>query len=231
MTLETGEEAITPSPVERLLGVQVHQDLGFSEHLVGGRTSLVSSLTPRINALKRISHVASFKTRLAVCSAMVVSKILYVLPLCGGAPQYMLEAVQRKFNEAMRVVTRRRWAVLGRRLTSTEELLRQCNYLSVNQMVYYHSVALVHKVLVHQAPAHLHQIICRALSSGVTHRYPTSTAGTRVVAPARLAAANSSWRWRAAAQYAALPEQLREEANLGIFLTTLRQHTIRNVAI
>ena len=131
-----------------------------------------------------------------MCSAMVVSRILYVLPLCGGAPEYMLAAVQRKMNEAMRVVTRRRWAVLGRRLTSNAELLRQCNYLSVKQMVYYHSVALVHKVVVHQAPVHLYLIIRRALASGVRHQYPTSTAGTRVVAPARLAAANSSWRWR-----------------------------------
>ena len=108
---------------------------------------------------------------------MVVSKILYVLPLCGGAPEYMLAAVQRKMNEAMRVVTRRRWAVLGRRLTSNAELLRQCNYLSVKQMVYYHSVALVHKVVVHQAPVHLYLIIRRALASGVRHQYGRHSGG------------------------------------------------------
>ncbi len=67
--------------------------------------------------------------------------------------------------------TRRRWVVPGRRLTSTTELLKQCNYLSVQQMVHYHSVALVHKVLVHQAPVHLYHIVSRALASGVRHLY------------------------------------------------------------
>ena len=121
--------------------------------------------------------------------------------------------------------------MLGRRLTSTTELLRQCNYLSVKQMVYYHSVAMVHKVMVNKAPVHLYHILSRALASGVRHQYPTSTAGTRVVAPARLAAANSSWRWRAAAQYAALPEGLRREESMHLFLTRLRQHTMDHVAI
>ena len=232
VTLETGGGVtITPTPAERLLGVNVQQDLGFGEQLVGGRNSLTSSLTQRISALKRISNIASFKTRLSVCTALVISKILYVLPLYGGAPEFMMTAVQQKMNEAMRIVTRRRWEVPGRRLTSTAELLRQCNYLSVRQMVHFHSVALVHKVLVHQAPVHLYTIIRRALASGVRHQYPTSTAGTRVVAPARLAAANSSWRWRAAAQYAALPEGLRGEESMHLFLTRLRQHTMDHVAI
>ena len=229
--LETGVETITPSPVERLLGLQVHQDLGFGQHLVEGRNSLLCSLDTRIKALKSISKVASFKTRLNVCSALVVSSILYMLPVYGGAPEYMLTALQKRLNEAMRVVTRRRWEVLGRHLTSTAELLRQCRYLSIRQMVYFHSVGLVHKVLVNEAPVHLHQILCRAMNSGVRHEYATRAAGTRTVAPARLAAANNSWRWRAAAQYAALPEGLREEESLQKFLPALRRHTVTNIPI
>ena len=233
VTLQTGTETISPSPVERLLGVQVHQDLGFGQHLVEGRNSLLCGLTRRISALKSISKVANFKTRLNVCSALVVSSILYMLPLYGGAPDYMLAALQKKLNQAMRVVTRRRWEVVGRRLTTTADLLRHCGYLSIRQMAYYHSVNLAHKVLVLQAPAHLHQILRRALSSGVEHQYETraAAAGTRTVAPARLAAANSSWRWRAAAQYAALPEGMRREESMKTFQAALRRHTLMNVAI
>ena len=166
-----------------------------------------------------------------MCSALVISKILYILPLYGGAPEYMLTALQRKMNEAMRTVTRRKWGVLGQRLTSTRELLRQCNYLSVKQMIYYHSVAAVHKLLVQCAPEYLHQVVSGALTSGVRHRYPTRTADTRLVAPAKLAVANSSFRWRASTQYAALPEDLRMEKSLKVFLTRLREHTHRRIAI
>ena len=230
--LETGVETITPSPVERLLGMVVHQDLGFGMHLVVGKDSLMSSLSKRITALKKIGKVASFKTRLSVCTSLIVSKILYMLPVYGGAPAYMITALQGKLSEAMRVVTRRRWEVPGRRLTSTAELLSHCGYLSVRQMTYYFSVAAAHKVLVHQAPVHLHQVLSRALASGhQQHQYETRTAGRREVTPARLAAANSSWRWRAAAQYAALPAELREEGSLPRFLAGLRGHTVRTVAI
>ena len=111
------------------------------------------------------------------------------------------------------------------------ELLKHCNYLSIRQMVVYYSVVLVHKVLVQKAPVHLHQILRHALHSGVQHQYETRTAGMRQVAPARLAAANTSWRWRAAAQYAALPVELREEGSLQMFMSGLRKHVIAKVAI
>ena len=68
-----------------------------------------------------------------------------MLPLYGGAPEYMLKALQGKMNEAMRTVTRRKWYVVGQRLAST----RECNYLGVRQMIYYHSVAAIHKLLAH----------------------------------------------------------------------------------
>ena len=143
----------------------------------------------------------------------------------------MLVTLQRSLTEAMRVVTRRRWEVVGRRLTSTAELLRQCGYLSVRQMVFYHSVAEVHKVVVHQAPECLHQVVRGALASGVHHPYPTRTAGTRQVAPARLEVANSSWRWLACREYAGLPEELRAESSLTRFLAGLKEHTRRHIDI
>ena len=87
----------------------------------GAKDSILSSLTLRISVLKTVSSISSFKTRLSVCSSLVVSKILCRLSLYVGAPEYMLTGLQ--LNEAMRVVTRRRWEVVGRRLTTTATLL------------------------------------------------------------------------------------------------------------
>ena len=231
VTLDTGSEVISPSPAEELLGVTVHQDLGFGAFLLTGKHSVLSSLTARISALKKISRISSFKTRLSVCSSLVVSKLLYMLPLYAGAPAYMLRGLELKLAEAMRIVTRKRWEVPGRRLTPTAELLRQCGYLSVHQMAYYHSVASVHKVLVHQAPVYLHQVLTRSLASGVHHRYPTRAAGQQQVAPARLAVADTSFRWRAAREYADLPAGLRTETSLPRFLAGLRTHTIQHIRV
>ena len=67
VSLNTGSEVIFPTTEEFLLGVQVHQDLGFATNIFNGRSSVVSSLSTRIGALKRVSKVASFKTRLSIC--------------------------------------------------------------------------------------------------------------------------------------------------------------------
>ena len=80
-------------------------------------------------------------------------------------------------------------------------------------------------------PEYIHQVLCKALASGVTHRYPTTTAGTRVVAEASLAVANSSFRWRASTQYAALPMELKSEENMQSFLNRLKTHTIETIDI
>ena len=83
----------------------------------------------------------------------------------------------------------------------------------------------------HRAPEYLHQVVTGALASGVQQRYPTLAAGARTVAPALLAVANSSFRWRATTQYAALPEDLRTHESLPRFLASLRTYTQLNVSI
>ena len=166
-----------------------------------------------------------------MCSSLVISKILYMLPLYGGAPEYMLEALQKKQTEAMRIITRRKWSVMGRKLVSNKELLRQCNYLSVRQMIYFYSVATVHKTLVNETPEYLHNVLCQALASGVKHRYPTRAASRRVVEEARLKVANSSFRWRASKQYAELPTDLKTEQSIQSFFSGLKNHTIDYVDI
>ena len=79
---------------------------------------------------------------------------------------------------------------------------------------------------------HLHKVLSHVLATGhQDHQYGIRTAGRPQVAPARLAATNSGWRWRAAAQYAALPVELRGEGSLPKFLAGLRRHTARTVGI
>ena len=148
-----------------------------------------------------------------------------MLPLYCGYLDFLLNILQTKQNEAMRIVTKKKWEIPGLRLTSTKQLLKECGYLSIKQMAYYYSVASVHKMLVHCEPEYLHEVLTAALSSGVRHRYPTSHAGARPVKEVKLEVARSSFRWRANTQYALLPATLREEPSLNVFLTRLKEHT------
>ena len=98
-------------------------------------------------------------------------------------------------------------------------------------MAYYFSVATVHKTLKQKAPVYLYEVLSKALNSGVKHRYPTRSAGKRLVAEASLEVANKSFRWRSSRQYAGLPEEIKGEQNTQHFLSKLRRHAIEQIDV
>ena len=153
MTINTPTAIITPSIVERLLGAQVHQDMRWREHLMDNKDSLLKSLNQRIGAIKKISKVSSFKTRI------FVSKLIYLMPVWMGCEDFLVSALQVCQNKAARLVTRLD------RYTSTNVLMKQCGWMPVRQLLIYHSLVLFHKVFQHQTPTFLKQKI-RSVSLG-----------------------------------------------------------------
>ena len=96
LTLNTGNEMITTSRTETLLGFKIHESMGFSEYIMDNKDSLIKSLNRRIGALKKISKVVSFKAKLNIGNGIIMSKILYLLPLYGGCLEYLLNPIQKK---------------------------------------------------------------------------------------------------------------------------------------
>ena len=67
------------------------------------KISIVSQLTGRLNAIKKLKS-ADFKSKLSITTALIQSKIQYLLPLYGGAPDYLMNAVQVQQLKAARFV-------------------------------------------------------------------------------------------------------------------------------
>ena len=88
-------------------------------------------------ALKKISKSASFKTRLMVANSTIMSQLTYMIPVWGGTESYLIEGAQVVQNNAARIVTKLGW------YTSQQSLLRQTNWLSVRQMIFFHTVLQV----------------------------------------------------------------------------------------
>ena len=74
-----------------------------------------------------------------VANGIFLSKLIFQISLLGGAEEHLLQSVQKIQNQAARVVTRRD------KYTPVRELLKQCGWLSVRQLAFYHSVMLIHK--------------------------------------------------------------------------------------
>jgi hypothetical protein len=66
LTVEIGSVRQKTSQVERLLGLQLHENLKFREFLQDNDKSVLKSLNKRLSALKQIKRVSSFSQRLAI---------------------------------------------------------------------------------------------------------------------------------------------------------------------
>ena len=53
-----------------------------------------------MNALKKLAVNASFKTRLMVANATIMSTLSYMLPVWGGTEEYIIQAAQVIQNRA-----------------------------------------------------------------------------------------------------------------------------------
>ena len=102
----------------------------WKEHLLSGNQSLVSQLSSIINGLLKVASRAPIKTRLMVANGIFMSKLVYLIQLWGYSDKYLLKTIQILQNKAARVVTGKTW------WTPVRILLKDCKWLSINQLVF-----------------------------------------------------------------------------------------------
>ena len=140
--------------------------------------------------MKKIRYLENFKNRKMIAEGIFVSKLSYVISLLGGCGTGLKKALQVLQNKMAKVVTRQNWT------TSSKVLLQQCGWLSVNQLIFYHSVLLVPKVRQDKSPKYLY-----TMHNSWTYPYTTRQAENgliRVGVRPRLEVVRDSFRWRAA---------------------------------
>ena len=222
--LRAGEHLILPTPTEKLLGCNIHQNMKWAEHLQNGEQSLMRQLTSRVNALSKLSVNASFKTRLMAANGAFMSVLIYLIPLWGGTEQYLIKALQVLQNRAARCVTKQSW------FTPTRQLLKQCNWMSVYQLIQYHSILQTHKVLKAGTPLYLSSRLV------TDHPYETRQAtggGLRHTADnsGQSSLAQKSFFGRAPNMYNTIPVNLRTTSSLPVFKKKLKIWIRANIQI
>ena len=159
-----GSYTIYPSECEKLLGGILHQSLKWKLHVRDHKGSLLKQLCSRLNGLKKVCVNASFGTKLMVANGVIMSKLVYLITLWGGAEQYLIRAVQVQQLAAARAV-----CGVGCWRWSKGRLLSKMGWLSVKQLVFYHTVLQVHKTLKTKKPGPLY--------TSLSSEYPYRTRG------------------------------------------------------
>ena len=225
VTIRTPTATITPSIVERLLGAQVHQDMHWKQHLLENENSLIKSLTTRAGAIKKISRTASFKTRKMIANGIYMSKLIYLMPVWIGSEDYLVNALQVNLNKVARMVTKLDI------FTPTNVLMQQCGWMTVKQLMVYHSLVLLHKILQHRAPAFLYQKVTSGSIQYNTRQAASSSAALTAagvtwqpsVSNCELDITRSSWCWSSVSWYNRLPPGLMAEQKIEKFKTRLKE--------
>ena len=213
VNIKTSTEIITPSSKEKLLGCWVSDNLKWAEHIQDNRESLILALTARLGALKKISRVASFKNRKMLANGIFLSKLSYMIAIWGGCGIVLRKSLQIIQNKAARFVTKLDWT------SSIGTLLGQVGWLSVNQLIFYHSVVLVYKVKMTRSPMYIDNMF------NWSYMYNTRQAESgliKITGKPKLNVSRSSFRIRAANYYNQLPTEIRGSATLNSFKSNMK---------
>ena len=213
--INTPTEDIKPIKSEKLLGIFIQNNLKWTDYIQNNEKSLIKQLTSRLNALRMICGVASFKARLMIANGIFCSKLIFQISLWGGTEDFLLNSLQIVQNKAARSVTRRG------KYTPIVELLRQCGWLSVRQLTFYHSVILIYKTLQTTYPKYIYNKLATEFP------YNTRLAQSEAVRmgpefKSKLELTKKSFMNRATLSFNRLPASLRQTPKIEVFKKTLK---------
>ena len=123
---------------------------------------MMNQLTSRVNGLKKIAINATFNTSLMVANGVVMSNLVYLITVWGGAQQYLLNGVQVQQLTAARTV-----CGISSFFWSKKKLLNRVHWPSIRQLIFFHTVLQAHKTIKTGFP--------RVLNESISTTHPIRT--------------------------------------------------------
>ena len=204
LTLEESKDK-----VETLLGLQIEPILKWHKQI----EELLKKLKKRLTGLANLRSIIPFHLRKRITEGMFTSVLSYCLPVFGGCEKYELEALQVMQNQAARLVTH-----LPSRTPRTE-IYSMVGWLTVNQLVFYHSALSTFRIRQSGEPRYLNNIMSR-----------DNRASNIIVPNTTLTLAKKSYSYRAAEQWNSIPFNIRNIQKIGQFKSHLKKWIHTNIA-
>jgi hypothetical protein len=169
-----------------------------------------------------VSFSATFKVRKMIAEGIVILNILYIITVYGSCSEYLLSLLQVIQNTAARCVTRLGWN------TRVSVLLLQCGWLSVRQMVFYHTMVQLYKIRQDKKPVYLHDKISKSFQQNTRLAMGNGIKETEKI---KSDERKKSFIPRATKTWNSLPVSLRSFVNIKIFKKELKNYVKKNVKI
>ena len=173
---------------------------------------VIAKLSRRLTALMNLKFVLPFALLKQVAEGIFNSVLVYCLPLYGGCETRCLKDLQVMQNRAAQIVCRA--PPRANRATMFEKL----DWLTVNQLVVYHSQILVYNVRKTKQPDYLADILNK-----------DNRMGKIIVSNTDLSIVKKSFTFRAAEQWNSLPSDIRHALTTKNFKKRLKTWISKNI--
>jgi hypothetical protein len=214
---------VTPVCETKLLGGIVRKDMFWKSHIHSGKDSLLKSVNRKIGALRQVSRKLSLKSKTALANGVIMSRLVYLISVWGGAPTDLIRRLQAAQNSAARMILGR-----GRR-AKMGEILKTLGWLSVRQLAIHHSLIHLWKTVRERRNIHF-QTRIRGESDLARPRRDLMDGRLDYRDGTEMQIVRNGWRWRSVMDWNRLPENLRTEPKLPNFKRKLKDWVIKNIA-
>ena len=191
-----------------LLGVTMQCNLKWSLQI----KSLAAKLKTRLTGLEKLKYVMNRNNKKNIVEGVFNSVLCYCIPLFGGCNKSELNLLQVLQNRAAHVVLR-----MPPR-TSRSTMFDKLGWLTVQQLIAYHTLITVFRIRLTKEPEDLATILSKDNISG--HIIMKNT---------QLGLYRESFVFRGAVLWNRMPLSLRKETKLGVFKKNIKQWVENNI--
>ena len=157
-----------------------------------------------------------------VANGIIMSQIIYLIQAWGGCSDYLIAAIQVIQNRAARLVTKLDW------YTSTSTLLNQCGWLSVRQLIIYHSLLMIFKIKTDKKPVYFHQKISKQFNYKTRFASDNSV---KIDQQVKKEISQQKFLYKFSKQWNELPSEIKHEQNVKQFKVKLKLWVRSNVPV
>ena len=194
--------------VETLLGCQIEPGLKWHKQI----DELLKKLKKRLTALENLRNIIPYHLRKTITEGIFTSVLVYCLPVFGGCDKFEIEALQVMQNKAARLVTHSSLRV------PRKEIFSQLGWLTVNQLIYYHSALSTYRIRQEREPEYLSTLMNR-----------DNERGSIIVPNTTLTLAKKSFCFRGSTQWNSIPVHIRNTIKISQFKMKLKSWILLNI--
>ena len=186
-----------------MLGCQIQSNLKWQKQVA----VLISKLRNRLVGRGALKYIAPYAVRKVISEGIFNSVLIYCLPLFGGCNKGQLSDLQVLQNKAAQIVTK------SPPRSSRNAMFDQLDWLTVNQLIAYHTLLQIFKIRSCREPEYLYDEL------GTDNRN-----GHIVVSNCDLSLALNSFTYRGAKLWNNVPPHIRNSQKIGIFKKEIKKY-------